>query len=123
MLLPAPRATEPIADLTCEAGVRIKPGAQAPGIRENNWREPARAGESAPRPPRAVVTNSPRELPPMSTYIRPLLIFAVCLGLLVLASASLPVRSDAKRQTPQETRSRKRQRQQAFVPGEVLVRY
>jgi len=58
----------------------------------------------------------------MSTYIRPLLIFALCLGLL-LASATLPARSDAKRQTPQEAGSRKHQRQQAFVPGEVLVRY
>ena len=58
----------------------------------------------------------------MSTYIRPLSIFAVCLALLVLA-VSLPVRSDAKRQTPQQTSSRKRQRQQPFVPGEVLVRY
>ncbi|HSE19982.1 MAG TPA: S8 family serine peptidase [Pyrinomonadaceae bacterium] len=57
----------------------------------------------------------------MSTYIRFLLIGAVCLGLLVLASVSFTVRTDAQRQTSQT--SKKRQRQQAFVPGEVIVRY
>ena len=57
----------------------------------------------------------------MSTYIRSLLIGAVCLGLLVLVSVTLPVKSGAQRQTTQT--SQKRQRQQAFVPGEVLVRY
>src|SRR6185369_10746374 len=57
----------------------------------------------------------------MSTYIRFVLIGAVCLGLLVLASVSFPVRSGAQPQTTQT--SQKRQRQQAFVPGEVLVRY
>ena len=59
----------------------------------------------------------------MSTYIRITLIFAVCLALLVVASASFTVSSDAKRQATQTTSPQKRQRQQAFVPGEVLVRY
>jgi subtilisin family serine protease len=60
----------------------------------------------------------------MSTYIRIMLVGAVCLGLLVLASVSFTVRSDAKRQTTsQATTSQKRQRPQMFVPGEVLVRY
>src|SRR6185503_16280626 len=59
----------------------------------------------------------------MSTYIRTPLFFAVCLALLVLAAASFTVSSDAMRQTSQVTRSQKRQRQQSFVPGEVLVRY
>src|SRR5215213_2110906 len=61
----------------------------------------------------------------MSTYIRITLVFAVCLALLVVGSASFTVSSDAKRQAPQttQTTSQKRQRQQAFVPGEVLVRY
>ena len=59
----------------------------------------------------------------MSTYIRPALLFAVCFGLLVLASVSFTPRSDAKRPPTQEVTSQKRQRQQAFVPGEVLVRY
>jgi hypothetical protein len=59
----------------------------------------------------------------MSTYIRTLLVSAVCLGLLVLASVRFPVSSDAKPQVPQEINSQKRQRQQNFVPGEVLVQY
>jgi len=63
----------------------------------------------------------------MSTYIRIILISALCLGLLVLVSVSLPVSSDAKRQAietaSQTASSQKRQRQQTFVPGEVLVRY
>lgn len=60
----------------------------------------------------------------MSTYIRMALLFAVCLGLLVLASVSFTVNSDAKRvATQQVTGSRKRQRLPAFVPGDVLVRY
>ena len=59
----------------------------------------------------------------MSTYIRIILVSAVCLGLLVLASVRFPVSSDAKRQAPQEINSQKRQRQQMFVPGEVLVQY
>src|SRR6185503_17620566 len=60
---------------------------------------------------------------PMSTHIRIIVVSAVCLGLLVLAGVSFPVSSDAKRQAPQEINSQKRQRQQNFVPGEVLVRY
>jgi subtilisin family serine protease len=52
-----------------------------------------------------------------------ILVSAVCLGLLVLASVRFPVSSDAKRQAPQEINSQKRQRQQNFVPGEVLVQY
>src|SRR6185503_4769741 len=59
----------------------------------------------------------------MSTYSRFILIGAVCLGLLVLASVTFPVRSDAQRQNTPVTTSQKRQRQQAVVPGEVLVRY
>ncbi len=59
----------------------------------------------------------------MSTYTRIILTFAVCLGLLALAAVNFPVSSDAQRQTTQTTTSRKRQRQQSFVPGEVLVRY
>jgi subtilisin family serine protease len=59
----------------------------------------------------------------MSTYIRIILISCLCLGLLVLASVRFPVSSDAKRQAPQASGSQKRQRQQMFVPGEVLVRY
>jgi subtilisin family serine protease len=61
----------------------------------------------------------------MSTYIRIALMFAVCLGLLVLASVSFTVNSDAKHApAPQQvTTSQKRQRLPSFVPGEVLVRY
>jgi len=59
----------------------------------------------------------------MSTYIRILLVSTVCVALLVLASVSFPIRSGAQRQTSQTTTPRKRQRQQMFVPGEVLVRY
>jgi subtilisin family serine protease len=59
----------------------------------------------------------------MSTYIRIILVSTVCLGLLVLASVRFPVSSDAKPQAPQEISSQKRQRQQMFVPGEVLVQY
>jgi subtilisin family serine protease len=60
----------------------------------------------------------------MSTYIRNILTFAVCLALLAVAFVSFPVSSDARRQTTtRATSSQKRQRQQAFVPGEVLVRY
>src|SRR6185295_16119613 len=57
----------------------------------------------------------------MSTYIRIILISAVCLALLVVASVSFPVRSGAQRQAT--TTPQKRQRQQMFVPGEILVRY
>src|SRR5689334_956195 len=60
---------------------------------------------------------------PMSTHIRIILVSALCLGLLVLGSVRFPVRSDAKRQVTQEATPRKQQRQQMFVPGEVLVRY
>src|SRR5262249_23945535 len=61
---------------------------------------------------------------PMSTYIRIALLFAVCLGLLVLATVSFPVRSDAKRAPAQQTAlSQKKQRLQSYVPGQVLVRY
>ncbi len=62
----------------------------------------------------------------MSTHIRIILVSAVCLALLVVASVSFPIRSGAQRQatqTTQTTTPRKRQRQQMFVPGEVLVRY
>ncbi|HEX5602694.1 MAG TPA: S8 family serine peptidase [Pyrinomonadaceae bacterium] len=59
----------------------------------------------------------------MSTHIRIILGSAVCLALLVVASVSFPVRSGAQRQTTTATTPRKRQRQQMFVPGEVLVRY
>ena len=59
----------------------------------------------------------------MSTHIRIVLVSAVCLALLVVASVSFPVRSGAQRQNTQTTTPRKRQRQQMFVPGEVLVRY
>src|ERR1044071_6068752 len=61
----------------------------------------------------------------MSTYIRTALLFAVCLGLLVLASVSFTVNSDAKRApAPQVTAlSQKKQRLQSYVPGQVLVRY
>ncbi|HZI49727.1 MAG TPA: S8 family peptidase, partial [Pyrinomonadaceae bacterium] len=61
----------------------------------------------------------------MSTYVRIALLFAVCLGLLVLASVSFTVSSDAKRTpAPQQTAlSQKKQRLQSYVPGQVLVRY
>ena len=59
----------------------------------------------------------------MSTHIRILLVSAVCLALLVVASVSFPMRSGAQPQTAQTTIPQKRQRQQMFVPGEVLVRY
>ena len=61
----------------------------------------------------------------MSTYIRVALLFAVCLGLLVFASVSFTVSSDAQRSpVPQVTAlSQKKQRLQAYVPGQVLVRY
>jgi len=59
----------------------------------------------------------------MSTHIRIILGSAVCLALLVVASVSFPIRSGAQRQATQTTTPRKRQRQQMFVPGEVLVRY
>src|SRR5262245_3560365 len=62
----------------------------------------------------------------MSTHIRILLVSVVCLALLIVASVSFPMRSGAQRQTTQTaqtTTPRKRQRQQMFVPGEVLVRY
>ncbi|HYV10880.1 MAG TPA: S8 family serine peptidase [Pyrinomonadaceae bacterium] len=62
----------------------------------------------------------------MSTYIRILLVSTVFLALLVFAAVSFPVRSGAQRQatqTAQTTTPRKRQRQQMFVPGEILVRY
>ena len=57
----------------------------------------------------------------MSTHIRIILGSAVCVALLVLASVSFPVRSGAQLQT--EATSQKRQRQQMFRPGEILVRY
>ncbi len=59
----------------------------------------------------------------MSTHLRILLGFSVCLGLLVVASVTFPVSSGAKPQTPQESRSETKVRRPAFVPGEVLVRY
>jgi subtilisin family serine protease len=62
----------------------------------------------------------------MSTHIRILLVSAMCLALLIVASVSFPMRSGAQRQATQNaetTPPRKRQRQQMFVPGEVLVRY
>ena len=62
----------------------------------------------------------------MSTYIRTLLVSIVFLALIVVAAVSFPVRSGAQRQatqTAQTTTPRKRQRQQMFVPGEILVRY
>ena len=59
----------------------------------------------------------------MSTHIRIVLVSAVCLALLVVASVSFPIKSGAQRQATQTTTPRKRQRQQMFVPGEVLVRY
>jgi subtilisin family serine protease len=61
----------------------------------------------------------------MSTHIRIILVSAVCLALLVVASVSFPVRSGAQRRATQTqaTTSQKRERQQMFVPGEVLVRY
>ncbi|MEN3327917.1 MAG: hypothetical protein V7638_2724, partial [Acidobacteriota bacterium] len=62
----------------------------------------------------------------MSTHIRILLVATACLALLVVASVNFPIRSGAQRQatqTAQTTMPRKRQRQQMFVPGEVLVRY
>jgi len=57
----------------------------------------------------------------MFTHIRIILGSAVCVALLVLASVSFPVRSGAQLQT--EATSQKRQRQQMFRPGEILVRY
>jgi subtilisin family serine protease len=60
---------------------------------------------------------------PMSTPIRILLGSTLCLTLLVLAAVSFPVPSGAQRQTTEATTPRKRQRQQTFVPGEILVRY
>jgi len=59
----------------------------------------------------------------MSTHIRIILVSAVCLALLIVASVSFPIKSGAQRQAAQGTTPRKRQRQQMFVPGEVLVRY
>ena len=59
----------------------------------------------------------------MSTHIRIILVSAVCVALLVLASVSFPVRSGAQQQATQVTTSQKRQRQQMFRPGEILVRY
>jgi len=59
----------------------------------------------------------------MSTHIRILLVSTVCLALLVVASVSFPMRSGAQLQATQTTIPQKRQRQQMFVPGEVLVRY
>jgi subtilisin family serine protease len=61
----------------------------------------------------------------MSTYIRTGFVFAVYLGLLVLAAVSLTPRSDAKHApVPQQvTSSQKKQRLPSYVPGEVLVRY
>ena len=59
----------------------------------------------------------------MSTYIRIAIVFAVCLGLLVLAAVGFTIKSDAKRPPAPQVASQKRQREQMFVPGEVLVRY
>src|ERR1044072_2613729 len=61
----------------------------------------------------------------LSTHIRILLVSVVCLALLIVAAVSFPMRSGAQRQETQnaQTAPRKRQRQQMFVPGEVLVRY
>src|SRR5215211_2253588 len=60
----------------------------------------------------------------MSTQLRILLTFSVCLGLLVAGSMTFPVNSVAKQQSPQqESRSQKKRRLPEFVPGEVLVRY
>jgi len=59
----------------------------------------------------------------MSTHIRIILGSTVCLALLVVASVSFPIRSGAQRQTAQTTTPQKRQRQQMYKPGEVLVRY
>jgi subtilisin family serine protease len=60
----------------------------------------------------------------MSTYIRTGFVFAVCLGLLVLASVTFTRSTDAQRApVPQATTPKKRQRLQAYVPGDVLVRF
>ena len=62
----------------------------------------------------------------MSTHIRIVLVSAVCLALLIVASVSFSNQvwcAASATQTTQTTSPRKRQRQQMFVPGEVLVRY
>ncbi|HKG58263.1 MAG TPA: S8 family serine peptidase [Pyrinomonadaceae bacterium] len=59
----------------------------------------------------------------MSTHTRILLVSILCLSLLVLASVSFPAPSGAHFQTTQDTTPRKRQREQMYVPGEILVRY
>jgi subtilisin family serine protease len=59
----------------------------------------------------------------MSTHLRILLTFSVCLALLVVAAATLPVNSGAKPQPAQESQSQAKRRRPDFVPGEVLVRY
>ena len=60
----------------------------------------------------------------MSTHIRIILVSAVCLALLIVASVSFPMRSGAQHQTTTPaTTPRKQYRDEMFVPGEVLVRY
>lgn len=50
-------------------------------------------------------------------------LLAVCLVLVSVGGLSLPTRSAAKVQTPQQTTSAKKGRRQRFVPGEIIVRY
>ncbi|HET6855112.1 MAG TPA: S8 family serine peptidase [Pyrinomonadaceae bacterium] len=59
----------------------------------------------------------------MSTHLRILLTFSVCLGLLVVGSVTFPVSSGAKPQPAQQSRPQTKRKRADFVPGEVLVRY
>src|SRR2546423_7717825 len=54
---------------------------------------------------------------------RILLSFAVCLALLIVASAVLPINSGATPQPAQVFQTQTKRVRPAFVPGEVLVRY
>ena len=51
------------------------------------------------------------------------LVLAICIALLIAAALSFPTRSGAKVKAQQQTATSKKQRRQAFVPGEILVRY
>lgn len=51
------------------------------------------------------------------------LIFAVCIALIIAAALSFPLSSGAKVGAPQQATTSTKQRRQAFVPGEILVRY
>ena len=57
------------------------------------------------------------------SYLRLPLLLAICAAVIVAALLTFPTSSRAKLQVSQQPATRKKQRVQKFVPGEVLVRY